>query len=165
MLKRVLFQLIAKRYLAYRGRIDAETLRKETVQLLQKFLDKVESLSPDQLDAHPIQGKWGGTEVAFHAVNTAKHIFLFCVDLRNGKTLPDVGRSAVGLTKNVSREDLVHLCRQTREQAGQFDFSYVQTASFGHPLFGPMGFKQWLILNLVHLERHYQQLLRVAERL
>jgi len=154
---------MSKLYFAYRGRITHDQLQEKTIQQIQKFHDKLKSGTPDQLQARVAAGRWTAMEVAFHAVNTTRAILRNCDSLRSNKELPALERSAIGKTKTVSLEDLIQLCDRALDQVKQFDFSYTKTKVYLHPILGPLDFKQWLVMNLVHLERHYRQMLGVLK--
>ena len=163
MLKRTLLRLITGGYLAYRKRISSDDLKKQTILTLQDFLLKVESLSPAQLEAHPSSGKWSAQEIVFHAVNGAKGLLRICEGLHNNQDVPDMDRSAMGRTRQVPQEDLVLLCRRVIDRTEQFQFVSASTKICAHPVVGKNDFKGWLVINLVHLQRHYRQLLRTTE--
>lgn len=152
---------MSKLYFAYRGRITHDQLKEKTFQHIQKFHDKLKNGTLDQLQARIAAGKWTAMEVAFHAVNTTRAILRNCDGLRNNKELPALDQSAIGRTKTVCREDALQLCDRVLDQVKHFDFSYAKTEVYSHPTLGPMDFKQWLVMNLVHLERHYQQMLNI----
>lgn len=129
--------------------------------MLQKFQERVESTPQEDLERRSPNEKWSGLEVAFHAVNSTKGILRTCEGLRAKQNVPDSDRSNAGRTKTVSRDDLMALIKRVYDMTDKFDFKQVQTASSGHPFLGKKDFQQWLIVNLVHLERHYRQLDRV----
>jgi DinB superfamily len=129
--------------------------------MLQKFQEKIESIPQDKLERRSPNEKWTGMEVTFHAINSAKRILRICEGLRAKQNVPDLNRSDAGVTKTVSRDDLMDLIKRVYDMADKFDFTKVETAASAHPFLGRMDFQQWLVLNLVHLERHYRQLDRV----
>ena len=163
MLKRILVRLIFRTYLVYLRRVSSEDLKKQTVRALQDFLQKVESLSPAQLEARPFSGEWSAQEIAFHAVSATKGLLRLCEALHNNQDVPDMERSAMGRTKQVTQEDLELLCRRVIEMTDQFRFESGSTKTCAHPVAGKNDFKGWLLINLVHLQRHYRQLLRTTE--
>lgn len=163
MLKRTLVRLISRVYIDYRKHVSSDDLKKQTIRALQDFLQKVERLSPAQLEAHPFSGKWSAQEIVFHAVNGAKGLLRICEGLHNNQDVPDMDRSAMGRTRQVPREDLVLLCRRVIDMAEQFQFVSDSTKTCAHPVVGKNDFKGWLVINLVHLQRHYRQLLRTTE--
>ena len=108
----------------------------------------------------PVYGKWSAMEVAFHAVNTTKGILRLCECLRAKQNVPDSDRSSAGRTREVSRADLLTLIKRVSEMTTSFDFKSVKTATSAHPFLGQCDFHKWLVINMVHLERHYTQLNR-----
>jgi hypothetical protein len=96
-------------------------------------------------------------QVAFHAVNTAKGILRVCEALRAQQNVPDSDRSSAGRTRDVSRADLLSLIKRVTDMTGGFDFKKVKTGTSGHPFLGQCDFHRWLVINLVHLERHFRQ--------
>ena len=154
-------RVVANTYLYFR-RLTRDSQRKsQTLQMLQKFQQKIESTPEDELERRSPKEKWTGMEVTFHAINSTKRILRICEGLRAKQNVPDLDRSAAGVTKTVSRGDLVDLIKRVYDMTEKFDFTKVKTAASAHPFLGKMDFQQWLVLNLVHLERHYRQLDRV----
>jgi DinB superfamily len=161
-MKKLLYSSIGKMYLAYRGRISPTELKRKTLKQIEDFQSKVEALSAEQLEARRNSSKWNGSEIVFHIFNATKNTLRLCEDLRRDRKAADLDRSAVGRTKEIPYQDLVDFCRKIRDQVSEFDFESSATRTCRHPLFGPRNFKQWLVVNLVHLERHYQQLIRIT---
>ncbi len=154
-------RIVANTYLFFRGFTIDSQLRSKTLQMLQKFQERVESTPQQELERRSPNEKWNAMEVAFHAVNSTKGILRTCEGLRAKQNVPDSDRSNAGRTKTVSRDDLMALIKRVYDMTDQFDFKKVKTASIAHPFLGKKDFQQWLVLNLVHLERHYRQLDRV----
>jgi len=161
-LKQVFFRFFAKRYLERRGRVPAEELQQKTLNRIRKFQETVEALTQEQLDARPDSEGWNAGEITYHAVNSVKGIFRICEGLRNEKDVPPMERTAMGRTKAVLREDLIGLCQKVYGLAEQMDFTTSSKRKCAHPILGPGDTKRWLVINLVHLERHHKQLLRTA---
>ncbi len=155
---------LAKTYLYLRGLTSDSQLKQKTLLMLQKFQGRVESTPQDRLEQRPGTEKWNGMEVAFHAVNTTKGILRTCEGLRAKQNVPDSNQSSAGRTRAVGREDLMALMRRVYEMTDKFEFKNVKTESCAHPFLGKRNFHQWLVLNLVHLERHYRQLNRVLSK-
>jgi hypothetical protein len=153
--------LIANTYLYFRGLTSDSQLKSKTLQMLQKFQQRIESTPQEKLRRHSPIEKWNGIEVAFHAINSAKVILRTCDGLRAKQNVPDLNSTHAGRTRTVSRDDLMTLIQRVYEMTDKFDFKNVKTASSAHPFLGKKNFQQWLVLNLVHLERHYSQLNRV----
>lgn len=156
-----MIRVIPRLYLSFRSRIDREKLKKRTVWLLKIFESRISKTSAEQLMKSPENGKWNATEVAFHAIKTAKDIFHTCDSLRRGEQIPDPLPSALGRTKSISQDELIAFCRKVQELADQFDYDGSLQSKCSHPWFGKLNFHQWLVLNMVHLERHYNQMKRV----
>ena len=154
-------RVVANTYLYFRGLTSNSQLKSQTLQMLQKFQECVKSTSPENLERRWPDEKWCGMEVAFHAINSTKRIFQICDGLRAKENVPDLDRSNAGRTKSVSRDDLMSLIKRVYDMTEKFDYNNVKTASSAHPFLGKKDFQQWLVLNLVHLERHYRQLNRV----
>jgi hypothetical protein len=154
-------RVIANTYLYFRGLSSDSQLKLQTLQMLQKFQERVESTSQEDLERRSPNEKWNGEEVAFHAVNSAKGILRTCEGLRANQNVPDSNRSNAGRTKTVSRDDLMALIKRVYDMTENFDFTKVKTSASAHPFLGKKDFQQWLVVNLVHLERHYRQLNRV----
>ena len=154
-------RVFANTYLFFRGFTSNSQLRSQTLQMLQKFKKRLESTSQEDLERRLPNEKWNAIEVAFHAVNSNKGILRTCEGLRAKQNVPDSDRSNAGRTKSVSRDDLMVLIKRVYDMTDKFDFTEVKTASSAHPFLGKKDFQQWLVLNLVHLERHYRQLDRV----
>ncbi len=133
------------------------------MKLLELFHNRVESTSEEAMLKKPVSEKWSAMEVAFHAVNTAKGILRLCESLRAKQNVPDSGRSSAGRTREVSRADLLTLIKRVSEMTTSFDFKSVKTATSAHPFLGQCDFHKWLVINMVHLERHYRQLNRALE--
>lgn len=129
--------------------------------MLQKFQEHIESTPQEQLERRSPNEKWSGIEVTYHAINSAKRILRICEGLRARQNVPDLDRSNAGRTKTVSRDDLMSLIKSVYDFTDTFDFTKLRTSSSAHPFLGRKDFQQWLVLNLVHLERHYRQLNRV----
>jgi hypothetical protein len=153
--------MFARLYLNYRKRIPPEQLRAQTLDWLRKYQEKVESLTPEQLSASPFPGKWSAQEIIFHAVSGAKGMLRLC-DLLRSQDVPDMDRSKAGRARIASKEDLITLCRNVIGMAEQFEYVSDTQRTCKHPLLGRWDFKGWLTINLVHLERHYKGLLKVA---
>jgi len=154
-------RVVANTYLYFRSLTSDSQLKSQTLQMLQKFQECVESTAVENLERRTPNEKWSGTEVAFHAVNTTKRIFQICEGLRAKQNVPDSDRSHSGRTKTVSHDDLMQLIKLVYDMTDKFDFTKMKTTSSAHPFLGKKDFQQWLVLNLVHLERHYRQLNRV----
>ena len=154
-------RVVANTYLYFRGLTSGSQLKSQTLQMLQKFQERIESTPQEELERRSPNEKWNGIEVAFHAINSAKGILRTCEGLRANQTVPDSDRSNAGRTKIVSRDDLLALIKRVNDITDKFDFKKVKTASCAHPFLGRKDFQQWLVVNLVHLERHYNQLNRV----
>jgi hypothetical protein len=153
--------LVANTYLYFRGFISDSELKSKTLEMLEKFQKRIESTPQENLERRTPDEKWMGMEVAYHAINSVKGILRICEGLRAKQNVPDSDRSNAGRTKTVSRDDLMTLIKGVYEMTTDFDFTKVRTASCAHPFLGRKDFQQWLVLNLVHLERHYRQLNRV----
>jgi hypothetical protein len=154
-------RVVANTYLYFRRLSSDSQTKSQTLEMLQKFQEKIESTPQDKLEQRSLNEKWTGTEVTFHAINSAKRILRICEGLRAKQNVPDIDRSNAGVTKTVSRDDLMDLIKRVYDMTAKFDFTKVKTASTAHPFLGRKDFQQWLVLNLVHLERHYRQLDRV----
>jgi DinB superfamily len=154
-------RVVANTYLFFRGFISDSQLRSKTLQMLQKFQERVESTLPEDLERRSPNEKWNAMEVAFHAVNSTKGILRTCEGLRAKQNVPDSDRSNAGRTKTVSHDDLMALIKRVYDMTDKFDFKQAKTASCAHPFLGKKDFQQWLVVNLVHLERHYRQFDRV----
>jgi hypothetical protein len=154
-------RIVANTYLYFRGFTSNSQLKSRTLQVLEKFQKHIESTSQDQLQRRSPNERWNGIEVAYHAINSTKGILRICGGLRAKQNVPDLDRSNAGRTKTVSRDDLMALLKDVYDLTDEFDFTKVRTASSAHPYLGRKDFQQWLVLNLVHLERHYRQLHRV----
>jgi DinB superfamily len=154
-------RVVANTYLYFRGLTSDSELKSQTLKMLQKFQERVQSTPAEQLERRSPNEEWTGIEVAFHAINSAKGILRTCEGLRTKQNVPDSDRSNAGRTKTVSRDDLMALIKRVYDMIDNFDFKQVKTASCAHPFLGKKDFQQWLVVNLVHLERHYRQLDRV----
>jgi hypothetical protein len=154
-------RVVANTYLFFRRLTSDSQTKSQTLQMLQKFQQKIESTAEDELERRSPKEKWTGMEVTFHAINSAKRILRICEGLRSKQNVPDLDRSDAGVTKTVSRGELADLIKRVYDMTDKFDFTKVKTAASAHPFLGKMDFQQWLVLNLVHLERHYRQLDRV----
>jgi hypothetical protein len=155
-------RVVANTYLYFRGlTTDSAQLKSQTLQMCKKFHEKIKSIPEIELERRSPNERWNGIEVAFHAIHSAKRILLICEGLRAKQDVPDLDRSNAGRTKTVSREDLMTLLTRVYDMTEKFDFTKVKTAASAHPFLGKKDFQQWLVLNLVHLERHYRQLNRV----
>ena len=161
-LKRIFYRFFANLYLEKRGKIPADELKQRTLKTIRRFQEKAQNLTQEQLDARPDAEGWNAGEIAYHAVNSVKGIFFICEGLRNEEDVPHMERSAMGRSKSVSREDLIGLCEKVCGIAEQMNFTGSSKKKCAHPLLGPGDFKRWLVINMVHLERHYKQLLRTA---
>jgi DinB superfamily len=158
-----MFFWFGKAYLGYRGRITSDELKQRVLQQIRFFRNKIESLSPEQLNVRKVSEKWNGSEITFHIFHATKRVLGICEELRQDHSYPDMERSAIGQTKDIPYPDLLEYCRKVDDLTSQFDFHSNSTKTCAHPFFGQRNFKQWLVLSLVHLERHYQQLLRVTQ--
>jgi len=154
-------RVVTNTYLYFRGLTSDSQLKSQTLRMLQKFQEYIESKPQEQLERRSPNEKWTGMEVAFHAINSAKGILRKCEGLRAKLNVPDSDRSHSGRTKTVSHDDLLDLVKRVYDMTENFDYKKVKTASSAHPFLGKKDFQQWLVLNLVHLERHYRQLNRV----
>lgn len=154
-------RVVANTYLYFRGLTSDSQLKSQTLKMLQKFQERVQSTPAEQLERRSPNEKWSGIEVAFHAINSAKGILRTCEGLRSKQNVPDSDRSNAGRTKTVSRDDLIALIKRVYDMTDKFDFKQAKTASSAHPFLGKKDFQQWLVVNLVHLERHFRQLDRV----
>ncbi len=161
-MKKLLGRPILRLYLLYRGSVGSEKLKQLTLAQIENFQNKLKSLSPEQLQTRTSPGKWNAGEIAFHTLGGARSILKKCELLRKGELAPDLERSGMGRTKEIPYEELLALGKKVHEMASQFDFHSPATATSRHPLFGPLNFKGWLVMNLIHLERHYQQLARTV---
>jgi len=160
--RRIFFRFFANRYLARRGKIPADELKQRTLNFIRRFQEKAQNLTQEQLDARLNEEEWSAGEVTYHAVHSVKSIFRNCEKLRKDEDVPSMERAAMGRTKSVSREDLIELCNQVYGLAEQMDFTASSKKKTAHPLLGPGDFRRWLVINMVHLERHYKQLLKTA---
>jgi DinB superfamily len=154
-------RVVANTYLYFRGLTSDSQLKSQTLKMLGKFQERIQSTAAEQLERRSPHEKWNGIEVAFHAINSAKGILRTCEGLRAKQNVPDSDRSNAGRTKTVSRDDLMALIKRVYDMTDKFDFKQVKTAASAHPFLGKKDFQQWLVVNLVHLERHYRQLDRV----
>jgi len=161
-LKRIFYRFFANLYLEKRGKIPADELKQRTLKLIREFQEKAQNLTQEQLDARPDAEGWNACEITYHAVNSVKGIFRICEGLRNEEDVPPMERAAMGRTKAVSCEDLIGLCEKVYGLAEQMDFTTSSKRKCAHPILGPGDTKRWLVINLVHLERHHKQLLRTA---
>ncbi len=161
-LRRIFFRFFANLYLEKRGKIPAVELKQRTLKLIRKFQEKAQNLTQEQLEARLDAEGWNVSEVTYHAVNSVKSIVRKCEELRNDEDVPPMEPAAMGRTKSVSREDLIELCNQVYGLAEQMDFTALSKKKTAHPLLGPGDFRRWLVINMVHLERHYKQLLRTT---
>jgi hypothetical protein len=152
---------IRQLYISFRSKISDTRLKENTLKLLELFRNRVESTSEEIMLKRLPSEKWNGMEVAFHAVNSAKGILRVCEGLRANQSVPDSDRSAAGRTREVSRADLLALIKRVTDMTSNFEFKSVKTASCAHPFLGQCDFHKWLVINMVHLERHYRQLNRV----
>lgn len=98
----------------------------------------------------------------YHALHAARSMFRMAQQLRDGEQAPDLERDRIGKTKPVAREDLIALCREVQEMAAKFDYSDMDSKTSGHPMIGKLNWKQWIALNLIHLERHQRQIQRAV---
>jgi DinB superfamily len=153
--------VVANAYLYFRGMISDSDLKSKTLEMLQRFQELIGSTSQEQLERRSGNERWNGIEVTFHAVNSAKGILRTCEALRAKQNVADSDASHAGRTRIVSRDDLMGLIKRVYNLTDKFDFKKVKTASTAHPYLGRKDFQQWLVLNLIHLERHYRQLNRV----
>src|SRR5262249_7639911 len=133
------------------------------LQQIRLFRNKIEILSPEQLNARKVSEKWNGSEITFHIFHATKRVLGICEELRKGHPVPDLERSVIGKSKDISYADLLDYCRKVDDVTSQFDFDSNSTLTCAHPFFGQRNFKQWLVLNLVHFERHYRQFIRVTQ--
>jgi hypothetical protein len=152
---------LRKLYLYFRGKIAAQELKERTLSLLEMFRKRVESTPEEAMLKMRSNEKWNGMQVAFHAVNTTKGILRVCEGLRAQQNIPDSDRSSAGRTRDVSHADLLKLIDRVSTMTSDFDFTAEKSTSCSHPFLGKCDFHQWLVVNMVHLERHYRQLNRV----
>jgi DinB superfamily len=145
-------------YLAYRNRIAPEQLKDQTIKLLEDYQQTLSASPAERLGRSPANGKWNGGEIAFHILRAAKATFRMCEGLRNNQPMADVPKDQAGKTKTVGRDDLLSRSTQLLELAKQFDYRSSTKNISSHPFFGPLNDKQWLVVNLIHLERHFKQL-------
>jgi hypothetical protein len=148
-------------YLYFRGKIADQDLKEKTLSLLEMFRKQVESTPEEMMLKLRPNEKWNGMQVAFHAVNTTKGILRLCEGLRAQQNVRDSDRSSAGRTRDVSQVDLLKLIDRVSTMALDFDFTSQKTPTCAHPFLGKCDFHQWLVINMVHLERHYRQLNRV----
>ena len=152
-------------YLAYRGRISGNEFKNQIVATIDRFEQEITNLTLEQLEIRPVSAKWSAQEIAFHALRAAISMFKLCDLLRKGDDLPDLDRSTVGRTRAVTKEELLKVCLEAKEQAGKFHYESHSKATCRHPLLGKLDFYGWLSMNMVHLERHYRQLQRTVSGL
>jgi hypothetical protein len=148
---------VAQLYISLRSNISDARLKEKTLAQLDMFRNRVESTAEEIMLKKPSNGKWNAMQVAFHAVNTTKGILRLCEALRAQQNVPDSDRSSAGRTRDVSRADLLALIKRVSDMTDGFDFKKVKTRTSAHPYLGQCDFHKWLIINLVHLERHYRQ--------
>lgn len=160
-MKKLLRRLIVRFYFLYRGRVGSENLKKQTVVQIENFQNKLKSLSPEQMQTRTSPEQWSAGEIAFHTLSGARSILKKCELLRTGNSVPDLELSGMGRTKEIPYEELLELGKRAHEMAIQFDFHGQSAATSRHPLFGSLDFKGWLVMNLIHLERHYRQFSRI----
>ena len=151
-------QSVLRMSLAYRNRIAPDQLKSQTVKVLEDYQQTLSATSFETLGRSPATGKWNGGEIAFHVLRAAKATFRMCEGLRSNQPVADVPKDQAGKTKSVGREDLLSRSTQLLELAKQFDYRSSTKNISSHPFFGPLNDKQWLVVNLIHLERHYRQL-------
>ncbi len=161
-LRKIFFRFFANRYLAIRGQVPADELKQRTLEAIRRFQEKAQNLTQEQLNARLDQKEWSAAEVIYHAVHSVQSIFRKCEELRNEKDVPPMERDAMGRTKSVSREDLIELCNYVYGISQQMNYTASSKKKAVHAVLGPGDFKRWLVINMVHLERHYKQLLRTA---
>ena len=155
MLRRLLIRL----YLSGRGRgVSPDELKVRTLHQLRRYLSQLEMLSVEQLAFPQEKGKWNAQEITYHVMKTVRYILRVCDGLHRGIDLPPLDRSQIGRTKVVSREILLEDCRRTAEMLEKFSFHSESKRTYVHPTLGNWDFKGWLVINLVHLERHYRAL-------
>lgn len=150
-------------YLSHRCRISPEHLKTSTIKLLEDFDGAIRAASAEDLDAHPVPGKWSATEIAFHAASVCRSTLKIADGLRNGQEVPDIPDSAAGRTKQASQTELLEASKRTLEMAQDFDYNFSGPRCCSHPWFGSLSSRQWLVVNLIHLERHYLQLQRITQ--
>jgi len=161
MFKRKLFGMVGKMYLGHRlETTNPANCKTDTIVMLQKYLEMLETLPEPKLIARPLVGNWSGIEVAYHAINSTKTILKICDGLATGKKVPDMMPSEIGRTKSLYRKDVLSFARPVLKEVMDFTFTFEESPTCNHPVFGPRDLKQWLVLNLVHLERHYRQFIK-----
>lgn len=156
-------KLVVKLYLTYRFTVPIKKLKKQIQDQLAVFQKKLESLSSQQLDSRKTSDGWSGMQIAFHTLFTTRRMFRIAEELRNDREVPNLDRSAVGQTKEVSYQGLMEYYGKVQTQVQGFDFSGESKRTCRHPILGDLNWKQWLVVSLIHIERHYKQLIRTVE--
>jgi hypothetical protein len=149
-----------KTYIIYRSSTSLDQLRSQTLKQLEAYEKSLETLPPERLESKKTSDGWNGMQIIYHTLNGAKSMMRIADGLRQNQEVPNLERSAVGKTKDLSQTDLLEYCRRVKAQASQFEYQGQSSRTCSHPFAGELNWKQWLAMNVVHMERHYQQLLR-----
>jgi len=159
-MNRRIFRIFASIYIKNEARRPGDSLKRSIQKRLERYGLQIESLTSQELSRRISRQKWCPNEVMFHALHAARGMFRMAQELRDGHKAPDLEPERIGKTKTVTREDLIALCKEVQEMAEKFDYSEMESNTAGHPWIGQLNWKQWIALNLIHLERHERQIQR-----
>lgn len=155
-------KLVVKLYLAYRFTIPKKELKKQIHDQLATLQNKLSSLSPEQLESRKTTEGWNGMQIAFHTLLATRRMLRIADELRNDREVPNLDQSVVGKTNDVSYKDLMEYFGKVQTQVEGFDFSGLSKRKCRHPILGNLNWKQWVVVSLIHMERHYRQLIRTV---
>jgi hypothetical protein len=163
-MNRTLFRVFARIYIKNEARRSGNSLKQSIEKRLERYALQIESFTNRELAQRISTEKWNSSEVMFHVLHAAGSMFRMAQQLRDGLEPPDLQPDRIGKTRSVTREDLIALCKEVQETAANFDYSDLESKTARHPLVGQMNWKQWIALNLIHLERHQRQIQRTVLR-
>ena len=158
-MNRRIFRIVSRVYIKNEARRPGESLKQSIQKGLERYGLQIESLTTHELSRRMSKEKWCPSEVMFHALHAARGMFRMAQELRDGQA-QDLEAERIGKTKTVTREDLVLLCKEVQGIAEKFDYSEFESKTAGHPWIGQLNWKQWIALNLIHMERHQRQIQR-----
>jgi DinB superfamily len=154
---------IVRIYILYRSLTSLDQLRIRTLRQLETYQKTLENTPPERLETKKNPTGWNGMQIIYHTLNGARKMLRTAEELRNDHPVPDLERSRVGQTKEISHPELLEYCRKVQDQAAQFEYQGQSNKTCRHPFAGSLNWKQWIAMNLVHMERHYRQLLHTIE--
>ena len=167
-LKQFFSRYMRRRYIHSQARSKTmDVITRKNLDSLDSVAQHLENLTEAQKSYKPNPDVWSAGEVIYHVANASKGITRISETLNNKQPMPgkmeesEVGRSKDGIPLEELKTEWSTTKEEVLKRLESLQEPLNLELTYGHPWFGELNAKEWLVVNYLHNRIHLKQIERI----